>query len=484
VVPIGTDEPWMPSLVGYGDMAIVAGEAAADLDRDQLVRSIKRCITDNREFVRVDTPTGMRDVRADELMVELVREAARRAADRGQDLTGRAVRLGCPAMWDGRQRTRLVEVARRTGLPVTLASLVDEPVAAGIAWLANREPGSDVPPDPLRILVFDMGGGTLDLAVLDVRQRDVSVLAALGVAEAGDALDELIAADLDDVLSAAGVDVDSLSDPRRARGRLRDAAREAKIGLSTMDEHAVVLPRRLFGISDVWYTRDQLNAVFAPQVDRAELYVEAALRAARLADLASGTASDIIRVPVDELTASIDVVLLSGGMSQVPYVAQRLRELFPPTTTIEPAATPPENAVAVGLAHSGRYGRINMYRPAFDILLEWDRGRQFRTVYLAFTPLVETRQITQGGSIRYVRTGVDLSLPRDGQGKLRVISHTGQRVQARLGGRSLDGFPVALSDQKFEFAIYPNGRISLTDGSGAHDGHVEDWHVTGPGVDT
>lgn len=484
VVPIGVGESWIPSVVGYGDVAIVAGEEAMALDPAQFARSVKRSITDNRATVRLDTPTGVRDVRVDDLIVALLREAADRAATRGLDLgDDRALRIGCPAMWDGRQRRRLVELARRAGLPVTLASLVDEPVAAGIAWLAGHPTPST---GPLRLLVFDMGGGTLDIAVVDVRganRRDVSVLAAVGVPEAGDALDEAIAEDLDYALTAAGVDVDSLSDPERARGRLRDAAREAKIGLSINEEHVVVLPRRLFGISDIWYTREQLNAVFSAQMDRAEQFVAIALQVARLAELDDGTAHDLVRTPLDELTAGVDVVLLSGGMSQIPYVAERLRDLFP-GATIELAATPAESAVAVGLAHAPQYGRINMYRPAFDILLEWDHGREFRTVYEAYTPLFEPWQITRSGAeLRYVRNGEDLSLPRKGKGKLRVVSHSGQRVRATLGGAKLDGFPVALTDQKFTFAIYPNGRISLTDGSGTHDGHVEDWYTLhGPDV--
>jgi hypothetical protein len=237
------------------------------------------------------------------------------------------------------------------------------------------------------------------------------------------------------------------------------------------------LPRRIFGSTDVWYSRRQLEDVFASQMDRAEMCVSAALRAARLTGLAAGTAHDLLRTPLDDLTAAVDVVVLSGGMCQIPYVAQRMRELFPPTTTVETASTPPENAVVVGLARAGAFGRINMYRPAFDILLEWDGGKEFRVVYDAYTPLVESWQIAQGGSeLCYFRTGLDLSLPRDGRGRLRVVSHSGQKVRATLGGKNIDGFPVALSEQKFEFAIYPNGRIRLTDAEGTHDGAIENWH--------
>ena len=95
-----------------------------------------------------------------------------------------------------------------------------------------------------------------------------------------------------------------------------------------------------------------------------------------------------------------------------------------------------------------------MYRPAFDILLEWDHRHETRTIYQAFTPLVQPRQIAGGGDdLRYVRSGLDLDLPQAGSGHLRVVSHAGNAVRATLGGRKLDGFPVALSGQKFEFSI-------------------------------
>ncbi|WP_239124194.1 Hsp70 family protein [Rhizocola hellebori] len=480
VVPIGEVSAWMPSLVGYDDEGqVVVGELAQDVPDEQMVRSIKRLITDGRSVVRLQTPTGLRDVPADDLIVKMLQEAATRSAASGQDMTGpHPVRLGCPAMWDGKQRRRLVELARRAGLPVTLANIVDEPVAAGIAWLAGRKPDSSA---PMRVVVFDMGGGTLDIAVLDVRgsqHRDVSVLAAIGVAEAGDTLDDAITEDMEYVLAAAGVDIDSLERPRRARARLAYAARAAKIGLSTETEVDVKLSRREFGISSVVYRRSYLDQAFAPQMDRAEQYVAAALRAAHLAEMVSGSVTDILRMETDELTEKVDVVVLSGGMSQIPYVAQRMAELFPAWTRVEMACEPSDNAVALGLAKAGHYGRINMYRPAFDILLEWDSKRETRKIYEAYTPLIEGRQIARGGSdLRFVRTGQELSLPDGGSGKLRLVSHSGEKVRASLAGTSLEGFRVALSEQKFEFSIYPNGRLRLTDADATYDGHIEDWHA-------
>ena len=474
VVPIGASQAWMPSLSGYTeDGLLVVGEEAQHLPVGRVIRSIKRSITQPRAYVSVDLPTGVRGVRTDDLVTALLREAVRRASAAGQDLSAKGqLRLGCPAMWDGAQRRRLVAAARDAGLPVTLASLVDEPVAAGIAWLAHA---GDLA-GPRRVLVFDMGGGTLDIAVLDVEGRDVSVLAALGTAEAGDALDEAISGDLDFELGAQGIDVDSLAQPEVAREMLVDAARTIKVRLSTEEEDVVVLPADVFGRNEVWYTREQLNRVFAPTMDQAEMYVSAALRAAQLAEPGAGTAYDLARTPIDELVDRVDVVVLSGGMTQVPYVEERLRAFFTPETTIEFAAAPAENAVAIGLAHAAGFGRINRYRPAFDIVVEWDRGREQRTVYEAFTPLVQPRQIVDGdGDLRLVRTGTDLALPSKGKGKLRLVSYSDERVSATLGDRRLDGFPVLLDEQKFEFSIFPDGRLRLVDGGGTYDGHLDGW---------
>jgi len=491
VVPIGTIDAALPSIIGYDDDGtLVIGEQAEALSPTQAVRSVKRSITERRDFVPVDLPAGVRDVRVDDLIGHLLHEAVRRAAARGVDLTASGVRLGCPAMWDGRQRRRLLDAATRSGLPLTLESLVDEPVAAGIAWLAAHARSVSGDPSggaweaeaPLRVVVFDMGGGTLDVAVLDVRgphHREVSVLAALGAPEAGDALDEAIADDLDFALARYGVDTDSLPRPDRARELLLDAARRVKIRLSTEEETPVPLHRDTFGRVELWYTRDQLNAVFSRQMDRAEQYVAAALRVARLTELVGRSAHEIARLPLATVVADVDLVLLSGGMSQIPYVAERLRRIFPETTRIEFAAARPHHAVAIGLAHTEGYGRVNMYRPAFDVALEWDNGRGFRTIYEAFTPLVEAVQVARGSAdLRYVRTGPELGLPRQGTGILRVKSYSDTRVRATVSGAKLDGYTVTLSDS-FEFSIYPNGRIKIVDGTGIHEGQIEDWHTIG-----
>src|SRR4030095_15406826 len=99
-----------------------------------------------------------------------------------------------------------------------------------------------------RLLVFDMGGGTLDVAVLAVTggpQPEIAVQSCLGMPMAGDALDAAIARGLADEMAQHRVDV--TAHPRRelAWALLERAAREAKVRLSHADEHPVVLPRQL-----------------------------------------------------------------------------------------------------------------------------------------------------------------------------------------------------------------------------------------------
>jgi molecular chaperone DnaK (HSP70) len=460
LVWIGGDlDRWLPSVVGYDDDgSVLIGEEARYARPGQVIRSIKRAITERRSRVRVDTGSeagtrsGLRDTTADELMYMIMKRAERRALAAGVELAEREdIYLGCPAMWGGDQRQRLLDIAHRVGLLVGSANLVEEPVAAGIAWLAQRTVSQ-----PQRVLVFDMGGGTLDVALLDARDAEIAVLASAGTARAGDALDDAIADTLEQDLMDKGV---AYERSYLTRELLVDAARRAKVALTEEEQHPVVLARDQFGPNEEWYTRDRLTGVFEPLMDEAEACVAAVLRAASLTSAATG---------------GIDVVVLAGGMSRVPYVRRRLRALFA-ATPVEFATPSPEDAIALGLALSPRYRQTNRFQAPFDIALEWDEGRQCRPLYRAYTPLVEPHQILAGLDLRYITDTRLFALPADGPGRLRLVSRSAWPVRGTVGEVEMDGYPVQLCGADFGFALYPDGRVRVVDASGVHTGQIHGW---------
>lgn len=469
VVPLGSTTDWMPSLVTVDDGGeVVVGEAAETGVPGQTVRSIKRAITKRHNLVRVHALGGVRDVSADDFIVAALRSASRRAGALGLDLAEHnGVRVGCPAIWDGAQRQRYLHLLHGAGIAAGPGDLVDEPVAAGIGWLGGQARVDA----PMRLLVFDMGGGTLDLAVIDVRgpgERDVQLLAAVGQARAGDSLDEAIAEDL---ASDLHLDLDP-SDLRREL--LLDAARRLKVRLGTQDEHVVVLHRDTFPArNEAWYTRARLDAAFAPQLAEATHAVVVALRAAHLT---AGGSRDWPATPA--LLAGVDVVLLSGGMSRVPALAQYLRELFGSQARIELAAASPEQAVVLGLTRAARYQRNTRCALPYGIRLEWDEGRESRSVYRAYMPILEQWWVERDwvGPWRFQSTGAELALPDQGHGVLRVVTDgaapsVSTPVMATLNGASLDGYPVAFNGERFSFSILPDGRLEMVDAVGTHSGH-------------
>src|SRR4051794_14143810 len=273
VLPLGFEmrTRFLPSVAALrGGRIALAEDAESRRASDGIIRSIKRAITEELETVPVTTADGVREVGVDEVVLGLLTEIAKRT--RAQDLPldeEPLVRMGCPAMWTGPQRRRLLYLAQKAGIPASHATLVDEPVAAGVAWLSHRYLAHRESPEG-RVLVFDMGGGTLDIAVLDVvggPRPDVKVFASVGLPEAGDDLDRAILRDFEEDLRRRGFDLASSPQATELRGELLRYAQGAKVALSAGSERSVPLsPEDFGGLSTITYTRDQLEEAFANQL--------------------------------------------------------------------------------------------------------------------------------------------------------------------------------------------------------------------------
>lgn len=506
VTPIGRTEKWIPSLVGYDGANVFAGEEALLLPEDQILRSAKRAITLRQPTFTVFDGTGLREVDADEAIVQILRTVAIASEDAFVSLGGaEEVRLGCPAMWEGDQRRRLIRLAKEAGIAVSENTVVDEPIAAGIAWV-NRQTraGTHVRG---KLLVFDMGGGTLDVAVLHVDGQPtipgsrrvppmVSVQSSIGIDRAGDSLDEAMFDDFVEHLRLTGFDLHGHKSATELEGWVRRAARLAKEELSDLEQTTVVVGHPSITMPTFTYTRVELETAFAQQMREAVDLVRLALRSALMAQVKSpqdqrSMAPDVARsLSDDELFGGVQYVVLAGGMAKIPYVRETLASYFGGDRIWIGAGEDPSRPasdsaemIALGLSFHEDSDRMNLHRPGFDFVLEWvdptSGEHAQRVVYDAYSPLYTREQVFSRNSTKYTwKPVLNAPLPRRGEGLLTVRALNGERLDFTYRGDRLPGIRMAFGTADFTVTLEPNGRVFWRDGRGREGAvRVAQWPV-------
>lgn len=473
---------------------------------EQIIRSAKRAITRRQPtFIVFDGRSDI-EVDADEVIREILRELVVVAEDAYVSLNDETeVRLGCPAMWEGDQRRRLIRLAKEAGVSVSESTVIDEPIAAGIAWINQRtRRGEHVRG---KLLVFDMGGGTLDVAVLYVDGRPtqpgekrippvVSVQSSIGVDEAGDALDDAMEVDFVGRLAGLGFNVEGHPSREELIGWLRRAARVAKVELSVAEETTVVVGHPSIEVPTFSYSRQELETAFAPQLDRAVEVVRLALRSALMAQV-KGPADQRALTPAAaralsdaDLAFGVDYVVLAGGMAKIPAVRERLGLLLGGDRIWVGADEGSSRSgidstemIALGLSFHEDSDRMNLHRPGFDFVLEWtdgDTGESHEAVvYEAYKPLYTPEQVFHRNSTKYSwRPAATSPLPRKGIGRLTVRSLTGERLDFSYNGQRLPGIRMEFGSRDFIVTLEPNGRVFWRDGGGREGAvRVAQWPV-------
>lgn len=473
MIGVGRSTLHMPSLVGVDADVLQVGEAAEDLGAGRFARSIKRAITMNQTTRHLDDGT---EIDVDQAVEAFLHELGRRSREY-VDLSPDSIRLGCPAMWTGPQRQRLLGLAQAAGLPAADHTLIDEPVAAGVAWVRNRVQMHAQHLEG-KVLVFDMGGGTLDVAVLEIdagpgRDPDITVLSSVGDDEAGDRLDET----LQDLLAyQLGIDIagDDLAS-RLLHGAVLNEARGAKLMLSDMHV-AHVAVRTGGGVAgETTIERLQLEDAFADQLERARRLVLSALRASRLTHAKGSTVADIMNQSDASNFAEINYVLLAGGMSRVPAVKRMLATMFGHAEMYDESAIgiSADEIICAGLSDPESYDRINLNRPAFDFVLV--HGDTEELLYEAYSPIYDRNDVHRKSIVQY-----EHEIQVDGrivsEGHMEVRSSGGAPVRLRSNNHSGDVLPVAFGHKPVRFVLYPHGTVMLFDGRGRHQSfRVESW---------
>jgi molecular chaperone DnaK len=232
-----------------------------------------------------------------------------------------------PAYFNDSQRKATKDAGEIAGLEVL--RIINEPTAASLAYGLGEKKEE-------KIAVFDLGGGTFDISILEISEGVFEVLSTNGDTHlGGDDFDHAIMEWLiEEFKNETGIDI---SDDRSAVQRVRDAAEKAKCELSTMKETTINLPYLAGDKSGAKHlekklTRAKLETLCEDLLKRVEEPVKNALKDAGL------TMKDI------------DEMLLVGGMTRMPSVQEKVKELFgkDPHKGINP-----DEVVAIGAAIQG-----------------------------------------------------------------------------------------------------------------------------------
>jgi molecular chaperone DnaK len=229
-----------------------------------------------------------------------------------------------PAYFNDSQRQATKDAGKIAGLDVM--RIINEPTASALAYGLDKKTNE-------RILVFDLGGGTFDVSILEVGDNVVEVLSTSGDTHlGGDDWDQVIVNwAADEFRREQGID---LRQDRQALQRLRESAEKAKIELSSMMETEINLPYITADATgpkhlQLRLTRAKFEQMSAELVNRLRGPFEAALRDAKLT------------------AAGVDEVVLVGGSSRMPMVQEFVRQ----QTGKEPnKGVNPDEVVAIGAA--------------------------------------------------------------------------------------------------------------------------------------
>lgn len=296
VIPNHLGEHITPSVVGISDEGdIIAGSEAAE----QLLLKPEDTIMEVKRLMGSDTKVTMggEEYTAQEISSYLLKYLVQCAEEYLNEKIDRAV-ITVPAYFSDTQRKAVVEAGKLAGIKVE--RIINEPTAAALDY------GIDHMEVCNNILVYDLGGGTLDVTVLEMFDGVLEVKASSGNNRLGgkDFDNSLMDFCLERFHSKYGIDV---SDDKRAMMRLKKECEKCKITLSTEEEYGIVLPffaefdRKPVSLEED-IDRQLFESLIKAHVDSTSEPIQRALHDSKLRK------------------EDIDLILLVGGSTRIPYV--------------------------------------------------------------------------------------------------------------------------------------------------------------------
>jgi heat shock protein 1/8 len=421
-------------------------EEVSDKDRE-VPYTAKKGDTGN---VKLECKAAGKDFAAEEISAQVLRKLCDDAASYLGDTVTKAV-ITVPAYFNDSQRQATKDAGQIAGIEVL--RIINEPTAASLAYGFEKKANET-------ILIFDLGGGTFDVSILEVGDGVFEVLSTSGdTFLGGDDFDKRIVEWLaKDFQTAEGVD---LMKDKQALQRLTEAAEKAKMELSSTASTSISLPFITATADgpkhiDTSLTKAKFEELCDDLIARCKVPVQNALRDAKL-----------------ELS-DMDEVILVGGSTRIPAVRALVKEL----TGKEPnMSVNPDEVVALGAAvQAGVLG-----------------GEVSDIVLLDVTPLslgletlggVMTKLIMRNTTLPTSKSEV-FSTAADGQTSVEINVLQGEREFVKdnksLGNFRLDGIPSAprgVPQIEVKFDIDANGILSVS-AADKGTGKVADIKITG-----
>jgi molecular chaperone DnaK len=323
VIPNAEGGRTTPSVVGFSKTGeVLVGEVAkrqAITNPDRTIRSVKRHMGTNWS-ITIDK----KKYKAQEISARILQKLKRDAEAYLGDTVTEAV-ITVPAYFDDAQRQATKEAGAIAGLDVM--RIINEPTAAALAYGLDKEGAEQT------IVVFDLGGGTFDVSILEIGEGVFEVKSTSGDTHLGgdDWDDKVMDWLVEQFKGDHGVD---LSKDKMALQRLKEAAEKAKIELSTTQE-------------------TQINLPFITASDAGPLHLDYKLTRARFQELTSDLV-ERCRGPFERAMkdagftgADIQHVILVGGSSRMPAIQDLVKQM----TGKDPhKGVNPDEVVAVGAA--------------------------------------------------------------------------------------------------------------------------------------
>ncbi|KRO15793.1 chaperone protein dnak [Lacticaseibacillus saniviri JCM 17471 = DSM 24301] len=314
-----------PSVVAFKDGEIQVGEVAKRqaITNPDTISSIKRHMGEAGYTVKV----GDKTYTPQEISAMILQYIKKFSEDYlGEEVTDAVITV--PAYFNDSQRQATKDAGKIAGLNVS--RIVNEPTASALAYGLDKADADE------KILVYDLGGGTFDVSILQLGDGVFEVLSTNGDTKLGgdDFDNKIIDWLVSEFKDENGID---LSKDKMALQRLKDAAEKAKKDLSGVSSTQISLPFISAGANGPLHlertlTRAQFEQMTADLVDRTKIPVENALKDAGLTN------------------ADIDKVILNGGSTRIPAVQEAVKSW----TGKEPDhSINPDEAVALGAAIQG-----------------------------------------------------------------------------------------------------------------------------------